>query len=115
MNRRPSGSWLLWCGEFRALRAVQVKLEPLDLLKTSGYTFFTTSDDGSILEIDGQLIVNNDGNHGFEEKEGKCFLEKGYHKVKLLYFDSGGGNNLLFSYQPIGLAKTEVPATILFH
>ena len=83
--------------------------------KTSGYTFFTTSDDGSILEIDGQLIVNNDGNHGFEEKEGKCFLEKGYHKVKLLYFDSGGGNNLMFSYQPIGQAKAEVPATVLFH
>ena len=83
--------------------------------KTAGYTFFTTSDDGSILEIDGQLIVNNDGNHGFEEKEGKCFLEKGYHMIKLSYFDSGGGNNLLFSYQPIGQTKTEVPATVLFH
>ncbi len=83
--------------------------------KTAGYTFFTTSDDGSILEIDGQLIVNNDGNHGFEEKEGKCFLEKGYHMIKLSYFDSGGGNNLLFSYQPIGQTKTEVPSTVLFH
>ncbi|MES2002984.1 MAG: alpha-L-fucosidase [Bacteroidota bacterium] len=83
--------------------------------KTTGYTFFTTSDDGSILEIDGQVVVNNDGNHGFEEKEGRCYLEKGYHTIKLRYFDSGGGNNLLFSYQPINQAKTEVPATVLFH
>lgn len=87
----------------------------INIAKTGGFTFFTTSDDGSILEIDGAEIVNNDGNHGFEEKEGKCFLEKGYHKIKLRYFDSGGGNNLRFSYQPIGQSKTEVPANILFH
>ncbi len=83
--------------------------------KTAGYSLYTSSDDGSILEIDDKEVVNNDGNHGFEEKEGKCFLEKGYHKIRLRYFDSGGGNNLLFSYQPIGQTKTEVPAWVLFH
>jgi hexosaminidase len=83
--------------------------------KTTGYSFFTASDDGSILEIDGQEIVNNDGNHGLTEKEGKCLLEKGYHTIKLRYFDSGGDNNLLLSYQPMGQTKTEVPASILFH
>jgi hypothetical protein len=87
----------------------------INIDKTAGYSFYTTSDDGSILEIDGKLIVNNDGNHGFEEKEGKAFLEKGYHTIKIRYFDSGGGNNLLFSYNQLGQAKKEVPASILFH
>ena len=83
--------------------------------QTGGYAFYTMSDDGSILTIDDKEIVNNDGNHGFEEKEGKCLLAKGYHKIKLMYFDSGGGNNLLFSFHPLGQKKTEVPASVLYH
>lgn len=83
--------------------------------KTAGYSFYTTSDDGSILDIDGAEVVNNDGNHGSTEKEGKCFLEKGYHKIKLRYFDSAGDNNLLFSFQLLGQARMEVPASMLYH
>ena len=83
--------------------------------ETAGYSFYISSDDGSILSIDGKEIINNDGNHGAEEKEGKCLLEKGYHKVKLRYFDSGGGNTLLFSYNRMGQKKAEVPASVLFH
>ena len=80
-----------------------------------GYSFYTNSDDGSILCIDGREIVNNDGNHGAEEKEGKCLLEKGYHKIQVRYFDSGGGNSLQVRYHLLGQAKVEIPATILFH
>jgi alpha-L-fucosidase len=83
--------------------------------ETAGYSFFTTSDDGSILDIDGLEVVNNDGNHGSTEKEGKCFLEKGYHKIRLRYFDSAGDNNLLFSFQPLGQTKMEVRASMLYH
>jgi alpha-L-fucosidase len=83
--------------------------------ETAGYSFFTTSDDGSILDIDGLELVNNDGNHGSTEKEGKCFLEKGYHKIRLRYFDGAGDNNLLFSFQPLGQTKTEVRASMLYH
>jgi alpha-L-fucosidase len=79
------------------------------------YTFFTSSDDGSKLWIDGEEIVNNDGNHGTEEKEGRCLLEKGYHRIVLKYFDSGGGNALKVSMQKIGQSKTEIPATALYH
>ena len=83
--------------------------------QTGGYAFYTTSDDGSKLFIDDKEIVNNDGDHGFEEKEGKCLLEKGFHKIKIQYFDSGGGNNLLLSYHLMGQPKIEVPANLLFH
>lgn len=79
------------------------------------YTFFTDSDDGSMLYIDGEEIVNNDGDHGNAEKSGKAALKKGYHKIKVLYFDSGGGNSLKVSIQPEGGKKEVIPAALLFH
>jgi hypothetical protein len=83
--------------------------------KTGGYQFFTKSDDGSILLIDDQEIVNNDGNHGSEEKVGRCILEKGFHRFKVVYFDSGGGNDLSVSYQPFGMPKIVMDAALFFH
>ena len=79
------------------------------------YTFFTDSDDGSMLYIDDEEIVNNDGDHGNVEKNGKAALKKGYHKIKVLYFDSGGGNSLKVSMQPEGGKKEMIPAALLFH
>jgi alpha-L-fucosidase len=79
------------------------------------YTFFTSSDDGSILYIDDEETVNNDGDHGNVEKSGKAALKKGFHKIKLLYFDSGGGNSLKVSMQKEGGAKIEIPKELLFH
>ncbi|MCA6466780.1 MAG: hypothetical protein IM552_02140, partial [Chitinophagaceae bacterium] len=83
--------------------------------KTNGYEFFTTSDDGSILFIDGKEVVNNDGNHGAEERSGRCILEKGYHSFRLQYFDSGGGNELKVSYRPFGENKRPIDAAVLFY
>lgn len=79
------------------------------------YTFFTDSDDGSMLFIDDEEIVNNDGDHGNVEKNGKAALKKGFHKIKALYFDSGGGNSLKVSMQKEGGVKMEIPKEILFH
>jgi len=79
------------------------------------YTFFTDSDDGSMLYIDDEEIVNNDGDHGNIEKSGKAALKKGFHKIKVLYFDSGGGNSLRVSLQPEGGKKEVIPASLLFH
>ncbi|MBL0198618.1 MAG: alpha-L-fucosidase [Chitinophagaceae bacterium] len=83
--------------------------------KDAVYDFFTASDDGSKLFIDDDEIVNNDGDHGTEEKGGKAALRKGYHKIKVLYFDSGGGNELKVFIQPQGGIKQELAAGILFH
>ena len=79
------------------------------------YTFYTDSDDGSMLYIDNEELVNNDGNHGNVEKSGKAALKKGYHKIKVLYFDGGGGNSLKVSLQPEGGKKEVVSAALLFH
>jgi hexosaminidase len=59
--------------------------------------------------------VNNDGNHGNQEKEGRAALKKGYHRLKVVYFDSGGDNNLKILMQPVGGKKEELPSSILYH
>lgn len=79
------------------------------------YTFFTDSDDGSMLYIDDEEVVNNDGDHGNVEKSDKAALKKGFHKIKVLYFDSGGGNSLKVSMQAEGEIKMEIPSKLLFH
>ena len=79
------------------------------------YTFFTESDDGSVLYIDDEETVNNDGNHGPQEKSGRAALKKGFHKIKIIYFDSGGGNSLKVSLLAEGRNKMEIPGNLLFH
>ncbi|MDP4263938.1 MAG: alpha-L-fucosidase [Bacteroidota bacterium] len=87
----------------------------IKISKDGIYNFFTESDDGSRLLIDDKEIVNNDGDHGAVEQSGKAALKKGYHKIQLLYFDSGGGNELKVSMQPEGGKKEGIPASVLFH
>lgn len=53
------------------------------------YQFSTKSDDGSVLTIDDQVVVNNDGKHPLVEQGGAVALQKGYHKFTLKYFDAG--------------------------
>lgn len=55
------------------------------------YQFYTYSDDGSTLYIDGKLAVDNDGLHSRLEKTGQIPMKKGMHKFTLRYFDSNGG------------------------
>ena len=83
--------------------------------KDGFYTFFIESDDGSKLFIDDEEIINNDGDHGNLEKNGKVALKKGLHKIKVHYFDSGGGNSLKVSMQSESGLKQEVPSSLLFH
>jgi alpha-L-fucosidase len=83
--------------------------------KDGVYHFSTLSDDGSKLFINELEVVNNDGEHGSVEKKGKAALKKGYHKIRVVYFDSGGGNELKVYWQPEGGKKELFPAAVLFH
>jgi fibronectin-binding autotransporter adhesin len=55
------------------------------------YTFFTASDDGSMLWIDGQLVVNNNFAQGVTERSGAITLTAGVHDIVYAYYNSGGG------------------------
>lgn len=86
----------------------------LKIAEKGMYTFFTRSDDGSVLFIDGKIVVNNDGRHAPIEKSGFVQLEAGYHKIQIMYFQAGGGRELESAMKGPGLAKQVIPAGMLF-
>lgn len=55
------------------------------------YSFYTYSDDGSMLRIGGRLAVDNDGLHSRTERSGQVALRRGMHPIEIRYFDTNGG------------------------
>ena len=86
------------------------------LIETPGeYTFYTASDDGSKLYINGAQIVDNDGLHGTTTKSGSITLAAGHHDIVVTFFEKGGGQSLTASWSGPGLAKETIPASVLNH
>jgi len=73
------------------------------------YTFYTTSDDGSSLMIDGVLITDNDGAHGESEEAGYVKLAAGLHKVKVQYYNGSSDFAFAVAVEGPGLKKQAVP------
>jgi len=61
---------------------------------TGPHTFYVRSDDGSKLWIDDQLLIDNDGSHSPQTKQGTLILEEGYHRIRIAYFEDYGGEFL---------------------
>lgn len=78
------------------------------------YTFYTSSDDGSKLFIDGTEVVNNDGGHGNQERSGSISLTTGLHDITVLYFENGGGETLTVQYQGPSITKQNIPFSKLY-
>jgi hexosaminidase len=79
------------------------------------YIFSTKSDDGSVLCIDDQPVVNNDGKHPLMEQGGAVALQKGYHKFTLKYFDIGAVRGLKVYLTMPGKPKGELSPESLFN
>ena len=79
------------------------------------YQFSTRSDDGSVLVIDDQPIVNNDGKHPLAEQGGAVALQKGYHKFTLKYFDIGSVSALKVYITIPGRPKGELSPDALYN
>ncbi|AHM59863.1 glycoside hydrolase family protein [Flammeovirgaceae bacterium 311] len=84
-------------------------------ISTAGtYTFYTQSDDGSKLYINGNQIVNNDGAHPLRERSGTVTLAAGSYPIKVTYFDRYGSDDLLIvKYSGPGLSKRVIPDAVL--
>ena len=78
------------------------------------YTFRLTSDDGSRLTIDDQLVVDNDGLHGAESVDGTITLAAGDHDLFVEHFEAGSGQVLRLEWQAPGAEGFElVPTSVL--
>ena len=86
----------------------------IDIPKNGGYTFYLNSDDGSKLFINGNLVVNNDGQHSAQETSGYVYLLKGMQEITVTYFEYDGNQKLTLSYSSLYINKKQVPVDILF-
>ena len=78
--------------------------------KAGIYRFYTYSDDGSVLKVRGQVVVNNDGPHAPKRASGEIALGQGWHPFELKYFQAGGGATLKLEYSGPDIEKQEIPA-----
>jgi cytochrome c551/c552 len=87
----------------------------IDVPASGRYTFYTTSDDGSMLYIDGALVVDNRGQHGPTEAEGEVTLTAGGHALEVTFFEHMGGDELSVRWKGPGFAKQELTFERLSH
>ena len=78
------------------------------------YNFYCYSDDGSMLFIDGKLVVDNNGSHSAERASGRIALEKGFHDIQVLYFENYMGEELRVLVSSKEVKEQPLPASWLF-
>lgn len=86
------------------------------------YAFTLNSCDGSILYIDGQQVINGDGDQSASDKSSWMGLQAGLHALNVqYYFDvqpsslfSDKFDTLTLFWEGPGISKTEVPVTAYY-
>ena len=83
-------------------------------LYSQTYTFYTTSDDGVRLWVDGQQIINNWTDHAVIENSGTIALTAGeQYDVKMEYYEKGGLAVAKLWWSSASQAKQAIPQTQL--
>jgi hypothetical protein len=73
------------------------------------YTLATTSDDGSSVKVDDNLVVENGGVHGSRTRTGQIELGEGPHFVLIEYFQAGGSYEMTWLWAQDGGQLSPVP------
>jgi len=76
-------------------------------------TFFTTSDDGSGIYIDGQRVVDNNFFQGATERSGSINLTAGLHDFQMYFYEGAVDAGISARYTPAGGTKQLIPNSIL--
>jgi len=78
---------------------------------TGHYVLVLNSDDGSKLSLDEHPLIDNDGMHGaWSPKDFMVPLERGFHSIRIEYFQRGGGAQLMLHYiAPGGTETVPIP------
>ncbi len=85
----------------------------LHVPKGGTYTFSTHSDDGSLLYLDGKLVVDNDGDHGLKRQSSSLPLSAGPHAITVTYFDQGGAEGLEVEWEGPDIPRGPIPTAAL--
>jgi hypothetical protein len=94
----PDSFSVRWSGQVRA-----------DFAET--YTFYTTSNDGVRLWVDGRQLINNWTDHAATENRGTVALQAGrWYPLRLEYYEGTGNATIKLSYSSPSTAKQVIPA-----
>lgn len=72
------------------------------------YNFYTNSDDGTILYLNGIAVINNDNQHAMTKKGYTSNLLKGQVKIRVDYFNQYGDKGLTLSLKRPNASFEEV-------
>lgn len=87
----------------------------IQIPETEIYLFKINSDDGARLYIDGRLVVDNGNGHSMSEfTRGKIGLEKGFHDVRVVYYENYMGEDLQITIESRKMEEQEIPNDLLF-
>ena len=87
----------------------------IDIPEDGIWNFSLTSDDGAILEIDGTLVVDNDGSHSAITTFGRIPLLKGLHPYRIVYLEDYEGQDFHWGWMAENASRfTEIPVNNLY-
>lgn len=102
-------------GQTRTDEIVARMMGKIFIPQAGTYTFSTTSDDGSMLFIDGVAVASNNADQGMTRRGGTVALSAGFHDIDMGYFEGGGGNGFVVDWAGPGITGTQVlPNSVLF-
>jgi endoglucanase len=79
------------------------------------YTFYTTSDDGVRLWVNGAQVINNWTDHAPTENSGTIALTAGQkYDIKMEYYESGGGAVAQLAWSSPNQSKQNIPQSQLY-
>ena len=88
----------------------------IDVPSEGLWEFAVASDDGAVLYIDGEKVVDNDGSHSAFLATGQIPLRKGLHAFQLPYLEDYEGQSLKWGWKaPGGKDFTPIPETAICH
>ena len=81
---------------------------------TGTYTFYTVSDDGARLYVNGSTVINSWIDQGPTEHSGTIALTAGqWYPIQLDFYENGGGATITLSWSEVSVSKQIIPAANL--
>jgi hypothetical protein len=72
------------------------------------------SDDGSKIFLDDELLINLDVRSVREKTGGNIGLAKGFHEIKILYYENYAGQELTLDMASMKMPRQKVSAEMLY-
>lgn len=84
----------------------------LRIQRSGEYRFFLSSEDGSRMYLDGQLLIDHDEQHELTEKQAVAQLQRGLHALTLTCSGNGVDDGLRLQWAGPGFDRQELPADV---